>query len=396
MKKFVLLLSAIFISLSVHAQQALWGGQQITSPQINKDNTVTFRYVAPKAHKITITGDFLPEVPKKTSYGTFDVPGSVEMKEGKNGIWEYTTTPLNPELYSYSFNVDGLSVKDPNNVYLLRDVASVSNIFIIGGGRADLYKVKDVPHGTVSERWYDSPSLGKARRMTIYTPAGYEKSKNRYPVLYLLHGVGGDEQAWPTLGRATQIMDNLIAEGKARPMIVVIPNGNPAQQAAPGEGPKGMYKPTMNLPHTMDGTYIMSFPDIVKFIDANYRTIRKKSGRAIAGLSMGGFHSLYISMNFPDTFDYVGLFSAAIIQDSTKTSEAFENFDGKIRTFFAGKPELYFIAIGNRDFLYKANKEFRKKLDDNGFKYEYYESGQGHIWRNWRIYLTKFVPELFK
>ena len=151
----------------------------------------------------------------------------------KDGIWEFTSAPLAPELYSYSFVVDGLMMRDPSNVYMIRDVASVTNVFIIGGGRADLYKVNDVPHGSVTRVWYESPSLKMNRRLTVYTPAGYEQNKSKkYPVFYLLHGAGGDEEAWIALGRTAQILDNLIAQGKAEPMIVVMTNGNAGEQAA--------------------------------------------------------------------------------------------------------------------------------------------------------------------
>ena len=215
------------------AQQALWSGAQVVSPQINEDNTVTFRYSGPNVIRVQVTGDFLPPQKISTPNGEFEVPGIAELTQNQNGVWEYTSAPLEPELYSYSFIVNGQRMNDPSNVYQIRDVATVTSIFIVGGGQADLYKVSDVPHGTVSKVWYDSPSLGMRRRMTVYTPAGYEESgRIRYPVLYLLHGMGGDEQAWMELGRASQILDNLIAQGKAKPMIVVMPNGNASQEAA--------------------------------------------------------------------------------------------------------------------------------------------------------------------
>lgn len=161
--------------------------------------------------------------------------------------------------------------------------------------------VCEVPHGTVSKVWYPSPTLGmERRRMTVYTPAGYEDSNKQYPVLYLLHGAGGDENAWSELGRAIQIFDNLIAQGKAEPMIVVMPNGNAAQEAVPGEYPNSMYKPSFANPKTMEGSFEKAFPDIMKYVESHYRTINDKNHRAIAGLSMGGFHSLYISANNPD------------------------------------------------------------------------------------------------
>lgn len=393
MKRLTALTVALLIGVTMFAQQALWGTTPVVSPEIHDNNTVTFRFKAPKAVRVQLTGDFLP-VQKNAK---FEAPGIVDLKEGQEGVWEYTTPePLKPELYSYSFIVDGLRMNDPANVYLIRDVSTLTNVFIIGGDRADFYKVNPVPHGTVSRIWYDSPALGLERRMTVYTPAGYETSGKRYPVLYLLHGMGGDEEAWISLGRTVQILDNLIAQGKAKPMIVVMPNGNASQEAAPGESSRGMVPPTMQLPKTMEGSYEQAFPEIVKFIDKNYRTIKSKSGRAIAGLSMGGFHSLHISKQYPDMFNYIGLFSAAIMPNKEVSSPIYENMGGKLKVQFDKNPALYWIAIGKTDFLYKANEEYRKLLDEKGYKYTYYESDEGHIWKNWRIYLTEFVPMLFR
>ena len=393
MKRLTALTVALLIGVTMFAQQALWGTTPVVSPEIHDNNTVTFRFKAPKAVRVQLTGDFLP-VQKNAK---FEAPGLVDLKEGQEGVWEYTTPePLKPELYSYSFIVDGLRMNDPANVYLIRDVSTLTNVFIIGGDRADFYKVNPVPHGTVSRIWYDSPALGLERRMTVYTPAGYETSGKRYPVLYLLHGMGGDEEAWISLGRTAQILDNLIAQGKAKPMIVVMPNGNASQEAAPGESSRGMVPPTMQLPKTMEGSYEQAFPEIVKFIDKNYRTIKSKSGRAIAGLSMGGFHSLHISKQYPDMFNYIGLFSAAIMPNKEVSSPIYENMGGKLKVQFDKNPALYWIAIGKTDFLYKANEEYRKLLDEKGYKYTYYESDEGHIWKNWRIYLTEFVPMLFR
>ena len=393
MKRLTALTVALLVGVTMFAQQALWGTAPVVSPEIHDNNTITFRFKAPKAVRVQLTGDFLP-VQKNAK---FEVPGIVDLKEGQEGVWEYTTPePLKPELYSYSFIVDGLRMNDPANVYLIRDVSTLTNVFIIGGDRADFYKVNPVPHGTVSRIWYDSPALGLERRMAVYTPAGYETSGKRYPVLYLLHGMGGDEEAWISLGRTAQILDNLIAQGKAKPMIVVMPNGNASQEAAPGESSRGMVPPTMQLPKTMEGSYEQAFPEIVKFIDKNYRTIKSKSGRAIAGLSMGGFHSLHISKQYPDMFNYIGLFSAAIMPNKEVSSPIYENMERKLKVQFDKNPALYWIAIGKTDFLYKANEEYRKLLDEKGYKYTYYESDEGHIWKNWRIYLTEFVPMLFR
>lgn len=397
MKRFSSLAVLLLLCTFSYAQQALWGGGPVVSPEIHENNTVTFRLKAPKAVKVQVTGDFLPTQKIKTQYGEFDGPGVADLKEGKDGVWEYTTPePLTPELYSYSFIVDDLKMMDPANVYMIRDVATVTNVFIIGGERADLYKVNKVPHGTVSRVWYNSPTLGTERRLTVYTPVGYETSGKRYPVFYLLHGMGGDEEAWIALGRTSQILDNLIAQGKAKPMIVVMTNGNASQEAAPGESSLGMVTPTMQLPQTMEGSFEKAFPDVVKFIDKNYRTIKNKQNRAIAGLSMGGFHSLHISKQYPDLFNYIGLFSAAILPNKEVKSPVYDDLEGKLKIQFSKKPALYWIAIGNQDFLYKANEDYRKLLDEKGYKYTYYETGEGHIWKNWRIYLTEFVPLLFK
>ena len=397
MKRLTILAAVLLMCVATFAQEALWGIGPLVSPEIYDNNIVLFRLKAPKAVKVQITGDFLPKQKVKIPNGEYEIPGVVDMTEGKDGVWEYTTPePLQPELYSYSFIVDGLRMNDPANVYLIRDVATLTNVFIIGGERADLYKVNQVPHGTVSRIWYNSPALGMERRMTVYTPAGYETSGKRYPVFYLLHGMGGDEEAWISLGRTSQILDNLIAQGKAKPMIVVMTNANASQEAAPGESSLGMKPPTMQLPKTMDGSFEQAFPDVVKFVDKNYRTLKSKSGRAIAGLSMGGFHSLHISKQYPDMFDYVGLFSAAILPNKDVSSPVYEDMEGKLKIQFAKKPSLYWIAIGKTDFLYKANEDYRKQLDENGYKYTYYETGEGHIWKNWRIYLSEFVPLLFK
>ena len=391
-----ILLFLMMTTISAMAQQALFGGQDIKSPEINADKTVTFRLLAPNADTVRITGDFLPTEKMKTQWGEFDAPGKALLKKDDKGLWSFTTEVLQPELYSYSFIIDGFKTTDPNNPFIVRDVASVTNIFIIGGGYADLYKVNDIAHGTVAKRWYDSPGLGMDRRITIYTPPGYETGKEKYPVLYLLHGAGGDEEAWITLGRTAQIMDNLIAQKKVKPMIVVMPNGNVIQDAAPGEGRDGFYKPQFMVPKTMDGTYEANFMDIIKFVESNYRVKAEKANRAVAGLSMGGFHSLHISRYYPNTFDYVGLFSAAILPNQNVSSRVYNDIDGTLKKQMDNGFKLYWIGMGKTDFLYQSGVDYRKKLDGMGFKYTYRETDGGHIWKNWRIYLSEFAPLLFQ
>lgn len=408
MKKTILTMAAaLMMSAGAMAQQALFNQQELTSPEINKDGTVTFRLFAPKAVKVEVTGDFLPKQSIDTPFGKVESDGVAELKEEK-GVWTYTTTgALAPELYSYKFKVDGLDYLDPSNVYRNRDIVSFTNMFIVSnekGDCGDLYSVNDVPHGNLSKVWYDSPTLGTQRRMTVYTPPTYDKG-GKYPVLYLLHGAGGDENAWSELGRAAQILDNLIAEGKAKPMIVVMTNGNANCDAAPGEWHRGLYKPAF-MSHTESqpkATTEEAYKDVMSYIEANYRVLKGQKNTAICGLSMGGYHSYAISKLYPGKFDYIGLFSAAIqmgqskhgndinaqLNDDTQTA-------AQLKTLFATHPKLYWIAIGKTDFLYEQNKTYRQYLDAQGYPYEYYETGEGHIWKNWRNYLIEFAQKIFK
>lgn len=393
MKKILLTIaSALMMSASTMAQQALFNTQNLTSPEINKDGTVTFRLAAPKAVKVELNGDFLAK--------------PVELTE-ERGVWTYTTDVLAPELYSYSFKVDGLEYLDPSNVYRNRDIVSFTNMFIITkdkGDCGDLYSVNNVPHGNVNRVWYSSPTLGTQRRMTIYTPPTYEKGGS-YPVLYLLHGAGGDEEAWISLGRAAQVLDNLIAQGKAKPMIVVMTNGNANCDAAPGEWHRGMYKPSF-MSHNESpakATTEEAYKDVMSYVEKHYRVQKGKNNTAICGLSMGGYHTYAISKLYPGKFGYIGLFSAALHMSggNTPVDEQMANdktISGQFKTLFSGKnkPNLYWIAIGKTDFLYDQNVGLRKFMDANKYPYEYYETGEGHIWKNWRNYLIEFSQKIFK
>ena len=299
MKRVILTAVAVLLAgvATLSAQQNLWQKDANVSPEIHADNSVTIRLYAPNAESVTLVGDFVD---------------NASMRCNAEGVWEYTSEPLASELYCYWFNVDGIDhVNDPMNSYVMRDVGSQMNYFIIPGERGDLYAAQDVPHGTMSKVWAEV-SDGRERRMTIYTPAGYEQGKGRYPGLYLLHGMGGDEDAWSATGRVAEIMDNLIAEGKAEAMIVVMTNGCTKHVSAPGYSHEGMWRPYMS--GSMDGSFEAMFPSIVEWVDAHYRTKAKKAHRAIAGLSMGGFHSMQISKEYPAMFEYVGLFSAAIFR----------------------------------------------------------------------------------
>ncbi len=281
------------------------------SPEVLGDNRVTFRLSAPNAVEVNLNGDW-PE------------GRNIKMSKDDQGIWSVTVGPLDPELWGYTFSVDGVRVVDPRNPNTKRDGVRYDSILLISGAESSLYELGDVLHGTVSKVWYDSPTLKLTRRMYVYTPPGYETSRSGYPVLYLLHGGGGDEDAWLTLGRANLILDNLIDQGKARPMIVVMPNGNATQKMATGSGPiPGQVSPVqIRAPGGPAGASRSAsspaaglFPeslvkDIIPFVEQRYRVTREKNSRAIAGLSMGGGHTMAATVKYPRTFNYIGVWSA--------------------------------------------------------------------------------------
>ena len=395
-KLFTFAVCAAFSVSMAFAQQALGPGTGIISPEVNPDNSVTFRYQDPKAITVQVNGDFIKPTKQVVNYGgqqrEMEVARPINMVE-QNGVWSYTTEPLEGELYSYNFIVNGKRVLDPSNVLMNRDVATWTNIFFISSEPYDkghYYMVNDVPHGTMAKVWYDSPTIGCDRRLTVYTPAGYgdPKNKTKYPVLYLLHGSGGDEDAWADLGRTSQILDNLIAEGKAEPMIVVMPNGVVWNEAAPGANSNNMFQPTMANSRSDSTTDVEnSFPDIIKFVESNYRVKKGADFRAVAGLSMGGRQSFQLSRRYPGTFGYVGMFSGA--GDP-------KQYEEDLAKVFAAKPKLYWIGVGSADGVKTSALGLKNYCDEKGYPAEYYESDGGHIWRNWRVYLTIFAQKLFK
>ena len=366
MKKCLIVALMLFVVFDLKAQNEVF-----TGVVINPDNSVTFRYRNPKAVKVEVSGEFMD--------------GSAELTE-RDGVWTYTTAPLASELYFYSLTVDGQPILDLN-YSVVKDIPRWMNYFIIGGEKGDLYSVQDVPHGSVTSRWYESSTLQMRRRMNIYTPPGYENGKRKYPVLYLLHGNACDENSWLDLGRAAQILDNLIAAGKAEPMIVVMTNGNPAQQAAPA-----YFGDTYTNANTRPGiaSFTDSFKEVISFIDGNYRTITRKDGRAIAGFSMGGGHAFTISKDYPGTFDYVGLFSAAGSNISDPAQKQ------KLLDMKKNGYKLYYIGCGTDDFLYRSVLNYNRQLDDIDFRYYYRETPGGHTWGPWRIYLSEMVQMLFR
>lgn len=421
-------------AIHVHAQAPI---------TINSDNSVTITYIDPGAEEVEVQGTFFKKgnsiIPMA---GMFSKDGKAEMKNAGNGVWTYTSQPLTSELYWYDFIVDEDSVRcDARNPNTTRDIGTIYNYFLISGGIGDDYADARTGNGQLKYVWYPSGLNGmNKRRMAVYLPHGYTSSSQRYPVLYLLHGSGGDETAWADCGRLSQIMDHLIADGRCEPMIVVMPNGNVDLAAAPGDDPDNPNtKPCGNNVSSMFGKFEKSFvSEIVNYVDKNYRTVSDKRHRAIAGLSLGGLHTLYTSLNNPDVFDYVGLFSAQTTNalgdkgvsglksigeswnqlkqalpflgggsvdrkitsitggQSDENLEIYENFDGKLKTFFEKEPQLFYIAVGTDDFTKKLNDDLRKKLNKGNYPFLYNESDGGHTWSNWRKYLVDYLPRLFR
>ena len=430
----------VILSITIHICGLNLLAQGV-SPQINANKTVTFKLNMPDAQEVYLKGSFVPKAfPIKTPAGVFGKEGKYQMKK-INGIWTYTSQPLESEIYTYYFEVDGKKMTDPLNKNKVRDVDTFYSCFVIANGIADNYVKQNVAHGNVEKIWYNS-SIQETpqRRMSIYTPPNYlNNQQEQYPVLYLLHGSGGDENAWIEAGRAVEILDNLIAQNKCVPMIVVMPNGIANMAAAPGENPYSDSKAKSTNVESMLGKIERAFiPDIVNYVESHYRVITNKQSRAIAGLSLGGLHTLFISANNPNYFDYVGLFSAQTtnalndkkIGSAEKIAQSIENFSsifpflskgkiGEVISSYTGginkgdlsiyngleeklgeqfkiPPQLYYIAVGKDDFVKKLNDDFRLKLADRGFKYYYNESDGGHSWENWRKYLVDFLPRLFK
>ena len=349
------------------------GRQQVVSPELKGDK-VTFRLNANYATIVNLVGSWM-----ENPYG-----GGVPMQKGANGVWELTVDTPSPEIYTYNFVVDGVSVNDPQNYFVQRDGTRYLNMLIVPGERTENYFEAN-QRGTVTYKWYDSKILNINRRLTVYTPYGYEKNKNKkYPVLYLLHGAGGDEEAWTSMGRTAQILDNLIEKGLAEPMIVVMPNGNPNQQAAQTLG-----LPTSDLNFrdpSLQNAYVKSLcEEIVPFIEKEFRVNAKPESRAIAGLSMGGGHTITASILYPSMFDYICPLSAA----GSATPE-------QITTLKKAGVKLYFLACGTTDFLWDGAVTLDKTLTDCGLDHIFYKSDGGHVWANWRLYLNTFAPMLFK
>ncbi|MBR3013310.1 MAG: hypothetical protein IKH60_08375 [Bacteroidales bacterium] len=409
MKRILLICAAALMTLSLSAQEWAnfsFGGARKPSPEF-MDGKVAFRYTAPNANAVTLNG-------------SWQGGRNVAMTKDENGIWEVIIDTPAPEIYTYTFSVDGVSVSDPQNVLVQRDGSRFLTMLIVPGEFTENYFESKKQHGTVLHPWYSSKIMATDnRRLTVYLPAGYfDNPQTRYPVLYLMHGAGGDEEAWISMGRAAQILDNLIEKGLAKPMIVVMPNTNNNQYAAqtlgipnaqiaqqqrpqggqqggqrPQGAPQGGQRPQGGQqgggqPNPYANAYERSLAEeIVPFIEKNFRVIANPDNRAIAGLSMGGGNTYTCSTMYPDMFRYIAPFSAAIFGDMDKV---------KLQAIKDAGCKLYFIACGSADSLITTSDNLDKALTEIGLKHTYMVTEGGHTWANWRLYLNTLAPLLFK
>ncbi len=391
------------------AQTPREGPPPIVSPEVLPDGRVTFRLLAPEANSVSVTGDWPGGIHSTTT----------PMVKDDRGVWSATVGPLTPEFWIYTFSVNGVTTLDPRNINTRRNTNRIENTLLIPGPESADYVVNAVPHGTVSLQWYGSPTVNATRRAYVYTPPGYETVTERYPVLYLLHGGSGDEDAWSSCGRASQILDNLIAQGKVTPMIVVMPNGNTTRIAAPDLVPA-----PPALPANQDPGRFRRFPeslvnDLIPFIDRTYRTRPDRENRAIAGLSVGGAQTMYAAFNNLDLFAWVAAFSggypvmpgaaidvppppnAASLKgpdltrslDPVRFAALLPQLDASANT----RLRLLYISIGTADTLQESHKVVKQALKDKGVTFTLMEfPGYIHEWPVWRVSLKDLLPRLFQ
>jgi enterochelin esterase-like enzyme len=358
------------------AQRTPTPNDALVSPEVAPDHRVTFRIYAPKASEVTMGGDFL------TGRATFE-------KDDK-GVWSFTTEPLVPDFYSYTFTVDGVKTLDPKNPQYKPGITSNDNMFEVPGSEAAFEDTLPVPHGEVRIVWYQSSTLDAIRSMHIYTPPGYDNSNTRYPVLYLLHGSGDDDAGWSTMGRAGFIIDNLLAAKKAKPMIVVMPNGSmPRPAAGPAAAAPGA--------SAQDKFADELLQNIMPYVEKNYRVLANPQNRASAGLSMGGGQTLRVAPRNPDLFAYIGVWSSGVNPQTTDTFEqlnaAFLDRADKTNKMV----KVFWVGVGEKDTGANASaKNLVAVLNKHGIKNEFHESSGAHTWINWRHYLNDYAPLLFR
>jgi enterochelin esterase-like enzyme len=363
-------------------------GPAVVSPEVGADKTITLRYLAPNATSVVASGE-LDGKPHP-------------LAKGENGIWSVTIGPLAPDIYTYSFNVDGVVALDPRNVntkYGYGGFGAVSIVEVPGDGPA-FYDVKDVPHGEVRIRPYVSKTLGVGRTVWIYTPPGYDKGSN-FPVLYLLHGAGDIESGWTMIGRANNILDNLIAEGKAKPMVVVMPLGHAIQSfwAGPAKAavlPPGA--PAAGGPGGGQGGALQAFSrdlieDVMPLVEQSYKVSKKADDRAIAGLSMGGGQTVNVAFNRPELFRYVALMSPAVSGASEQQYASVFKDPSAVNKQF----KLFWMSVGKDDTLVgNGDKAFEEAMTKARIKHSFKFSEGRHEWTVWRNHLNEVAPLLFK
>ena len=357
-------------------------------PRINSDLSAPFRVQADHAQKVQL----LMELGQQT----------YDMVKGEGGFWEVTTKPLLPGFHYYAISVDGFSSNDPGSRTFFAARKEVSGLEV-PGPESDFFAIKNVPHGIVRTQWYFSKSTGQTRRIFIYTPPGYDRSTARYPVLYLQHGWGEDEAGWSDQGHENFILDNLIAAGRAKPMIVVNENGMTGVNFQPPPPPKPDSDKSAPPPPSAVSHFFMDerydafdkilTSDLIPFIDANFRTIPDRDHRALAGLSMGGAQAFRVGFNHLDEFAYIGAFSPAIaITDTSKDYDGVLADAAKINR----RLRLLWLGIGTDDFLHTPVKQSHETLQNAGIKHVWVESSGAHVWTVWRKYLADFAPRLFQ
>jgi enterochelin esterase family protein len=353
---------------------------RLVSPEVHSDKHVTFRIYAPKASEVTFRGDWMEGPP-------------VKLTKDDKGVWSASAGPLRPDFYSYVFFVDGVRTLDPRNPTIKQGIASLDNMFFLTGPEADFEDNKSVPHGDIRQVWYASSTLKQQRRMHVYTPPGYDRTTEKYPALYLLHGGGDEDSGWSTIGRAGFILDNLIAAKKARPMLVVMPNGSLPRPAdlAPGTAATPAARAALQGRFTNE-----LLRDIVVQVEKHFRAAAGAEHRALAGLSMGGGQTLRAVTTHPDQFAYVGIWSAGLFRGNAaefeKQNEAFLGDAEKVNKTV----KLLSICVGDKDFALEGSKALAELLKKHGIKNELHVSGGGHTWINWRNYLNELAPRLFQ
>ncbi len=384
--RFGALLLVLISSATARAQ-----GRRQTTPndtlrsiEVSDDHRVTFRIYAPKAGEVSVSGDF---------------GQSGKMEKDDQGVWSRTVGPLTPDFYSYTFNVDGVRTIDAKNPMIKPGLSSLDSLFLVPGEEAEFEVTKDVPHGDVRAVWYRSGTLDMPRRMHVYTPPGYEGGSERYPVLYLLHGSGDEDSGWSTIGRAGFILDNLIAAGKAVPMIVVMPNGSLPRPAnlprpTPGSPPSPEVAAAREAAQNRFTDELLK--EVVPTVEKAFRVKSGAENRALAGLSMGGGQTLRVLTTSPDRFAFVGIWSAGLFggnaEEWEKRNEAFLAAADQVNSTI----KRLEIRVGDKDSLVAGSKALAGVLEKRGIKHEVHISGGGHTWINWRHYLGELAPKLFR